>query len=190
MGKSARKSEVWRAVPRARLRARRRGRLWSRGWRGRAAGRAPAGLSVSSQQTPSPGAALTRRSGAGSGLSQPEVGSPAVTGVEREELGAKNRREIQKRRKVRAVLFFSFLSSRTITSLAYISAGHHNHNTAQYGPPATFQNCDSRINSRAQSPPSPFVTWSCSDHRRSTNGFWWRWWAGVRWCFLWTMVVV
>jgi hypothetical protein len=70
MGKSARKSEVWRALPRARLRARRRGRLWSRGWRGRAAGRAPAGLSVSSQQTPSPGAALTRRSGAGSGFAR------------------------------------------------------------------------------------------------------------------------
>lgn len=43
---------------------------------------------------------------------------------------------------------------------------------------------------RCAHPPEWRGFWFCSDHRRSTNGFWWRWWAGVRWCFLWTMVVV
>lgn len=68
-------------------------------------------------------------------LSQPEVGSPAVTGVEREELGAKNRREIQKRRKVRAVLFSS-LFSRTITIQNYYKPSLYISRPpqSQYGP--------------------------------------------------------
>jgi hypothetical protein len=87
-------------------------------------------------------------------VSQLEVESPAIIGVEREE----HERDSDGEERYKKVLFSSFVSLKTITSLAYIPAGHHNHNTAKTAHQLHFKIVFPELNSRAQSPPSPFVT--------------------------------
>lgn len=91
-------------------------------------------------RSPSPLTGDSRRQGAFV-VSQLEVESLAIIGVEREE----HERDSDGEERYKKVLFSSFVSLITITSLAYIPTGHHNHNTAQNGPPTTFQNCIFRI---------------------------------------------